>query len=248
MTRRIEAAIAEADRIAALLREAGYNEGATIVDARASGLRDALGWLEKSPEDKTAPAQHAPPAFFGDLAVAAAADAAIAALPEDGPAPVSALAALNAAPPPAPSMADATPHAGFGLHYTAERKALLRTLWGRLDLPLSQVLEQVNALPGPRIASTEALRQGARHRCGLPGSRAMFAAQQAEAPAPAASAPAADPLAGILEEDVREAREMLRNASVGAKALAEYFGWELPRAQEITATLRAEIAAEGKAA
>jgi hypothetical protein len=222
MTRRIEAAIAEADRIAALLREAGYNEGATIVDARASGLRDALAWGAEEADE---------------------------AAEEAAPAPISALAALNAAPPPpAPSMADATPHAGFGLHYTAERKALLRSLWGQLDLTMAQVLEQVNALPGPRIASTEALRQGARHRCGLPGSRAMFAAQQAEAPAPAASAPAADPLAGILEEDVREAREMLRNPSNGARALAEYFGWDLPRAQEITATLRAEIAAEGKAA
>lgn len=50
-----------------------------------------------------------------------------------------------------------------------------------------------------------------------------------------------DPLNGIPEEDLAEAAAMLKAAKVGAKALAEYFGWSQPNAVRIAAALRDQI-------
>lgn len=78
----------------------------------------------------------------------------------------------------------------------------------------------------------------------------------APAPAPAAAKPPgrtskiptprdADPrdvLAGVPDDDLAEARAMIR-AGQGANALHDYFGWPHPRAVRIAAALRDELAA-----
>lgn len=51
-----------------------------------------------------------------------------------------------------------------------------------------------------------------------------------------------DVLAGVPEDDLAEARAMIR-AGQGANALHEYFGWPHPRAVRIAAALRDELAA-----
>ena len=51
-----------------------------------------------------------------------------------------------------------------------------------------------------------------------------------------------DVLAGVPEEDLAEARAMIR-AGQGANALHDYFGWPHPRAVRIAAALRDELAA-----
>lgn len=79
-------------------------------------------------------------------------------------------------------------------------------------------------------------------------------------PAPPAAAPKAKPpgktstiplardadprdvLAGLDDDDLVEARSMIR-AGQGARALHEYFGWPQPRAVRIAAALRDELAA-----
>jgi hypothetical protein len=57
------------------------------------------------------------------------------------------------------------------------------------------------------------------------------------------------PLLKLPPEDLAEAREMMRSSSVGATALAEYFGWEHAQAVRIAAAIRDEMAlARGAAA
>ena len=52
-----------------------------------------------------------------------------------------------------------------------------------------------------------------------------------------------------LEGELRQTlAKLLRRGKVGARALHEYFGWELPLAQRLAERLRAEIAAEAQAA
>lgn len=133
-------------------------------------------------------------------------------------------------------------------YYTPERRTLLAALWGDLSVRTADVLERVNALPGPQIASTEALRQGVRHRCGLPGSRTAYATQiEAAARATPDARVGIDPgqtaLAGISPEEIAEARSLLQGPGGGALKLVDWFGWELPRAQAIAEALRAMQAA-----
>jgi hypothetical protein len=52
-----------------------------------------------------------------------------------------------------------------------------------------------------------------------------------------------DVLAGLDDDDLAEARAMMRSGKVGARALHEYFGWPLPQAVKIAAALRDEVAA-----
>lgn len=53
-----------------------------------------------------------------------------------------------------------------------------------------------------------------------------------------------DPLHGIPEDDLAEAEAMLSAGKVGAKALAEYFGWSQSNAVRIAAALRDKIESE----
>jgi hypothetical protein len=57
-----------------------------------------------------------------------------------------------------------------------------------------------------------------------------------------------DPLASLPADDLTEAREMMRGGKVGAKALAEYFGWDQDLAVKIAAALRDELTLPGRAA
>lgn len=57
-----------------------------------------------------------------------------------------------------------------------------------------------------------------------------------------------DPLTWQTADEIEEARQMLRGGKVGAKALAEYFGWPHDEAVKIAAALRAELQQAGKAA
>ena len=50
-------------------------------------------------------------------------------------------------------------------------------------------------------------------------------------------------LAGVEPEDIEEARQMIANSSVDAAQFSDYFGWDLPRAEQIEAALRAQVQA-----
>jgi hypothetical protein len=65
---------------------------------------------------------------------------------------------------------------------------------------------------------------------------------------PARDADPNDPLASLPADDLAEAREMMRGGKVGARALAEYFGWDQELAVKIAAALRDELAMAGRAA
>jgi hypothetical protein len=56
------------------------------------------------------------------------------------------------------------------------------------------------------------------------------------------------PLTKLPAEDLAEARDMMRKASIGAKALQDYFGWEHAQAVKIAAAIRDEMALAGRAA
>jgi hypothetical protein len=85
------------------------------------------------------------------------------------------------------------------------------------------ILETLNAMPGLPIASEKALEV---HWHKL--RRAGFVAP-------------ASPLASVPAEDMAEARQMMTaSSSVGAKALADYFGWALETAQQVAMLIRAE--------
>lgn len=53
----------------------------------------------------------------------------------------------------------------------------------------------------------------------------------------------AGPLAALPPDDADEARRMMRSAKVGARDLAEYFGWPQDQAVAIAAAIRDEMAA-----
>jgi len=67
-----------------------------------------------------------------------------------------------------------------------------------------------------------------------------------EAPAEPQGGTGDNVLAFVDADELTEARQMMRGGRIGAKDLAEWFGWDLSRAQEIAAAIRAEQ--DGRAA
>ena len=131
-----------------------------------------------------------------------------------------------------------------------------------MNIHMPRPANSAGILPGPPCASTDALKMHAK-KLGLtrPGADtpATFAAALPEAAPPAAIPPAvappaaaqpardeADPLTWHPAEDIAEARQMMRAGNIGAKALAEYFGWQLSEAQAIAAALRDDLEAEAR--
>lgn len=221
MSWRLEAAAEEAERMVAMLGRLDSKDGADCARIRAEALRDALAMIERDVAEAEAEAEEAAPEP-PEPAEAAPPAARAPDAPAEEPPP-----ATTAQPAPAP---DAGPH------YTPERRALIAELWGDLSVSAADLLNRVNALPGPRIASSASLYQGVRTRCGLPGSRAAYASQRAQPAPPPAEI---DPLAGLSAEEIEEARGLLQGAGGGARKLVEWFGWDLDRAQAIAEALRA---------
>ncbi|MBU8540852.1 hypothetical protein [Falsiroseomonas tokyonensis] len=63
------------------------------------------------------------------------------------------------------------------------------------------------------------------------------------------SAPAVQPdspLAALPPDDAEEARQMMRNGKVGARDLAEYFGWPQEQSIKVAAAIRDEMAARAR--
>ena len=127
---------------------------------------------------------------------------------------------------------------------TPEREALMRDLWNDRSLTLPQLRDRMAALPGPAMpvsatityrASTMDLTKRGTPRGPRP------APDDDDAPLPA---PALPP--GILEEDLAEARQMMRKKDCGARHLADWFGWPLADAQRIAAEIRDEIASAAR--
>jgi hypothetical protein len=148
---RLRLRAAECACIAALLDEHAQ-PGAYLVQVRATALREAVAEIEGE-------------AIAAPLLTAAPAGPA----PPPPPEPAK-------APPPAPDFA---PEPDLGERYTPERRALLARIWGDMSLTSAQIFAEVNALPGPPVASEKALYQGVIKRCGLPGSRMAYADQLA---------------------------------------------------------------------
>ncbi len=117
--------------------------------------------------------------------------------------------------------------------------------WARATAPKPEPVP-----PGPVPPSNNAARKAAhaeRTRAGMAAAKAARMAGTFNSPKPSDAAPDC-PLAKLPAEDLAEARNMIRSGKVGAKALAEYFGWEHDQAVKIAAALRDEIAAAGRAA
>lgn len=132
------------------------------------------------------------------------------------------LAAQRTAPPPTPD--DAT--TSTTLIWTPEREALLRREYPA-GTSIQQIIDGVNALPGDLPVTTPSAISSRAYKLGL---RRPAAAPDMEAQ-----------IAGVDAEDLAEAREKLRRESIGAKALADWFGWDLALAQAITTRLREEL-------
>jgi hypothetical protein len=119
-------------------------------------------------------------------------------------------------------------HSTAGVVWTEARKALLREAYPAGE-PVGVIFARINALPGPPCASHQAV--------------AATAATMGLRRPPRGTPTPPDPFAGIPADDVEEARAMIRNGNAGAKALAEYFGWDMERAQAVAAAIRHEKAA-----
>jgi hypothetical protein len=116
--------------------------------------------------------------------------------------------------------------------WTPERIALARQIYPIVSVPLADILIQLNALPGLPIRGIAQMQQGIYRRCKPVAPRGR--------PDPFA---AADPLAAIPPEDLREARAMIRSRKHDANSLADWFGWPADQAKAIAAALRDEQAA-----
>ena len=106
--------------------------------------------------------------------------------------------------------------------WTAERVALLRALWHQVaEVSGPRILEQLRALPGPRIPDKYNLNNDAA-KWGLHSSRFTWAEMMKKGVAPV-PAPAALP-PGVSAEDAAEAQSM-RAQGKDAREIGEYFGW-----------------------
>jgi hypothetical protein len=158
--------------------------------------------------------------------------------------------------PPAPAQQPPRRHGAPPHVWTPERVDALRQMYAA-GAKRWTILAHINALPGPPCASVDALKMHAK-KLGLTRPGTDTPASFAAAPPPAAPPPDAlptatqparddsDPLTWHPADDIAEARQMMRSSKVGAKALAEYFGWALAEAQAIAAALRDQIEAEAR--
>jgi hypothetical protein len=111
-----------------------------------------------------------------------------------------------------------------GRVWTPERDAKLLEMKADPGRSWQQITEALNALPGLAIASANATQM-----------RFFKLRRAGQVPAPS-------PLASVPVEDMAEARQMMTaSSSVGAKALADYFGWTLELAQQVATAIRAEL-------
>jgi hypothetical protein len=249
--REIETRLAEASSIAVMLRALDPNGmGAALVGARLGGLRTALDALAP-------PALQATPEEVDELdrIAAAAGDDTLFGAPHPAPAEEGQAQALDPSPdepaappePIAPTAADPVPprptvpellsaeppavakRVAKPAKWTEERKQVLRDLYPK-GASGEEIAAAVNALPGEPATPNQCLIQAGANM-GLRRST---------------TAPAPDPLAGLEPDEITEAESILRS-NRGARGLAEWFGWELPRAQAIAEALRARQAARDAA-
>lgn len=136
-----------------------------------------------------------------------------------------------------------------------EREALLRELWPDRSVSMREIVRRYNALPGRPIAGDGSLNAIVK-AMGLPGRSAEIRRAIEQTPVARDAAPD-DPLAGLIPDDLAEARRMIASNQHGAKDLARHFGWDEPRAIRIAAAIRddltrpeldARLRAEAKAA
>lgn len=149
---------------------------------------------------------------------------------------------------------------------TPAREALFRRLWPDPANTPGAVLRALNALPGERYDSTQAMYYIAK-RLGLPTQRSLpaddaaaptaAAAEDAAPPPPAPPPPLAPPprIATALpapaeDEDEREIEALIRHdpGKHGARWVAEEYGWTLERAQQVVFRVRDAMRAEAAAA
>lgn len=104
--------------------------------------------------------------------------------------------------------------------------------WGSPGIMVRLPDEAFSSPPPPPVPTPEEPQQ--------PKAKAKAAAPTKPAQ-PKVQADPDDPLNGIPEDDLVEAAAMLKAGKVGAKALAEYFGWSQPNAVRIAAALRDQI-------
>ena len=111
--------------------------------------------------------------------------------------------------------------------WTPERDARLVALKSQTPAPTwIAIMAALNELPGAPIVSANGESCKVR----------FFKLQKAERERVAdQSAPPA-----VSAEDLAEARQMMAKSTVGAKALADYFGWALETAQQVAMLIRAE--------
>lgn len=193
--------------------------------------------------------------------------------PEGTPAPAPQATALTAAErkPPAQETAakiaersaEPPPVARGGPQpskLTPAREALFRRLWPDPANTPGAVLRALNALPGERYDSTQAMYYIAK-RLGLPTQRSL-PADDAAAPTAAAAEDAAPPPpapppriatglpAPAEDEDEREIEALIRQdpGKHGARWVAEEYGWTLERAQQVVFRVREAMRAEAAAA
>jgi hypothetical protein len=138
---------------------------------------------------------------------------------------------------------------------TPEREALLRALWPDRSVSMREIVRRYNALPGRPIAGDGSLNAIVK-AMGLPGRSAEIRRAREQTPFARDAAPD-DPLAGLIPDDLAEARRMIASNQHGARDLARHFGWDEPRAIRIAAAIRddltrpeiaARLRAEAKAA
>ncbi|UXQ89146.1 hypothetical protein [Synechococcus phage MinM1] len=211
---RIEAWIEEAETILRLLD--GHDLAESIVATRAAALRDARDLF--APEYEQAEESEEHPAEETAEDPAEDRQEQLPAPAEPSPAPRASRVAPSVRTPDSgqPDQPAEEPRV-----WTPERDALALRMKAA-GAPITEIWQACNALPGPAIASSNSTQV-----------RLSTLKKRAEAQP-------ANPLAGLPDDEIAEARDMLANPSNGARHLAEYFGWALSRAQEIAAALRAE--------
>lgn len=142
---------------------------------------------------------------------------------------------------------------------TEEREELFRRLWADPTKSPRDVLQAMNALPGEPYTATQSMYSLAA-KLGLPTERtAIEPPPKATAPAAPATFPPAhfrppvvvkDPPPEVLDEDEREAEALIRANPDRwhGRAIAEEYGWDIPRAAAFVQRVRAAMAAETKGA
>lgn len=213
---RLAVRLAEAEACMAAMGE--NQHGRLLLAARAAALRDAIADIEREWAESE-DAEEAEPAETEQPAAEAASP-----VPQPGGADpsLSVTRVAPSAPDAASGQSSAQPAAAPEAAEAAPATALLTP--ARADLPgrpvaagsLYYVAKQAGL--GRRTSSDDA--------------------------SPLVSAETRHPFAEVPADELAEAREMMRKASCGAKALHEYFGWPLERAQAIAAAIRDEQAAE----